>query len=232
MASESVGRSINPLTALTNRKPYIAFLKETLGAAAKTCGDRAIAFVCIDWRHRSELLTVGKQMFVELKNLRVWIKTTVGMGSFYRSKRELVFVFKVGDAPHLTNLGLGESGRRRNSVWNYAGISSLGLDLEKKLASHPTVKPIALVTDAIQDCSKRSAVVLDCFGGSGATLIAAEKTGRRARLLEYDPIYCDTIARRLERFTGKRATLLATGESFEELEEQSLGEFLEEKDVA
>lgn len=219
-------------TGEMSEEAFVAFLKETLGATAKCCRDGAIALVCMDWRHMGELLTAGKQVFTEFKNLCVWNKTNGGMGSFYRSKHELVFVFKVGNAPHINNFGLGEAGRYRTNVWDYAGISSLGSNREEELAMHPTVKPVALVADAIQDCSKRSAVVLDCFGGSGTTLIAAEKTGRRARLLEYDPIYCDTIVRRWEHFTGKRATLLATEESFEELEEQRLGESLETEDVA
>ncbi len=211
---------------------FVAFLKETLGAAAATCRDGAIAFVCMDWRHMGELLTAGRQVFTEFKNLCVWNKTNGGMGSFYRSKHELVFVFKVGSGPHVNSFGLGETGRYRTNVWDYAGISSLGANREAELAMHPTVKPVALVADAIQDCSKRGAVVLDCFGGSGTTLIAAEKTGRQARLLEYDPIYCDTTIRRWERFTGKRATLLATGEFFEDVEEQRLGESQETEYVA
>ncbi len=219
-------------TGEMSEEAFVAFLKETLSATAKCCRDGAIAFVCMDWRHMGELLKAGKQVFAEFKNLCVWNKTNGGMGSFYRSKHELVFVFKVGRAPHVNNFGLGETGRYRTNVWDYAGISSLGANREEELAMHPTVKPVALVADAIQDCSKRGAVVLDCFGGSGTTLIAAEKTGRRARLLEYDPIYCDTIVRRWEHYTGKRATLVATGESFEEVEEQRLGASLEVENVA
>ncbi len=210
---------------------FIAFLKDTLGAAAKTCRDGAIAFVCMDWRHMGELLEAGKQVFTELKNLCVWNKSNGGMGTFYRSKHELVFVFKIGSASHVNTFGLGETGRYRTNVWDYAGISSLGVNREAELAMHPTVKPVAMVSDAIQDCSKRGAVVLDCFGGSGTTLIAAEKSGRRARLLEYDPAYCDTIVRRWEIFTGKRATLVATGEFFEDVEEQRFQEPRETEDV-
>ena len=128
------------------------------------------------------------------------------MGTFYRSKHELIFVFKTGTAEHTNNFGLGETGRYRTNVWDYAGISSLGPSRADELAMHPTVKPVALIADAIRDCSRRGEIVLDCFGGSGSTLIAAEKTGRRARLIEYDPLYCDTIVRRWEQLTGKRAT--------------------------
>lgn len=211
---------------------FTAFLTETLGAAAGTCRDGAIAFVCMDWRHMGELLAAGRQVFSELKNLCIWNKTNGGMGTFYRSKHELVFVFKVGDAPHINTFGLGETGRYRTNVWDYAGISSLGANRDAELAMHPTVKPVALVADAIQDCSKRGAIVLDPFAGSGTTLIAAEKSGRQARLLEYDPAYCDTIVRRWETFTGKRATLATTGEPFEDVEEQRMQDGLETEQVA
>ncbi|WGJ15301.1 site-specific DNA-methyltransferase [Methylocapsa sp. D3K7] len=196
---------------------FTAFLSETLGAAAKRCRDGAIAFVCMDWRHMSELLTAGRAAFSELKNLCVWNKTNGGMGSFYRSKHELVFVFKVGTAPHVNSFGLGDTGRYRTNVWDYPGISSMGTGRMDELSMHPTVKPAALVADAIRDCSRRGDIVLDCFGGSGTTLIAAETCGRGARLIEYDPAYCDTIVLRWERMTGKPAILSSTDKSFEDM---------------
>ena len=199
---------------------FTAFLRETLGAAARTCRDGAIAFVCMDWRHMAELSLAGKQAFSELKNLCVWNKTNGGMGTFYRSKHELIFVFKVGEGPHINTFGLGETGRYRTNVWDYAGINSFGAGRDSDLAMHPTVKPVALVADAIRDCSKRGDIVLDGFGGSGTTLIAAEKVGRNARLLEYDPAYCDTIVRRWENLTGKHAVLATSGVFFEDVEEQ------------
>jgi DNA modification methylase len=199
---------------------FTAFLAETLGATAKVCRDGAIAFVCMDWRHMGELLSAGKAVFSELKNLCVWNKTNGGMGSFYRSKHELVFVFKVGTAPHTNSFGLGDTGRYRTNVWDYAGISSLSANRADEQAMHPTVKPVAMVADAIKDCSKRGDIILDAFGGSGTTLIAAETCGRSARLIEYDPAYCDTIIRRYEKVTGKRAILLSTGAVFEDVEEQ------------
>jgi DNA modification methylase len=191
-------------------------LKLTLGNAAAQARDGAIAFVCMDWRHMRELLDAGEDVFTELKNLCVWNKTNGGMGSFYRSKHELVFVFKVGTAPHTNGFGLGETGRYRTNVWDYAGISSLGANRTDELSMHPTVKPVALVADAIKDCSRRGEIVLDVFGGSGSTLIAATTCGRRARLLEYDPLYCDTIVRRWQTFTGKRAVHTVTGVAFED----------------
>jgi DNA modification methylase len=144
------------------------------------------------------------------------------MGSFYRSKHELIFVFKRGAGEHTNSFGLGETGRYRTNVWDYAGISSLSAGRADELAMHPTVKPVALIADAIRDCSRRGEVVLDGFGGSGSTLIAAEKTGRCSRLIEYDPAYCDTIVRRWEAYTGKQATLQGSNSTFEQLAEERL----------
>lgn len=202
---------------------FTSFLSETLGNMAVHMRDGAIAFVCMDWRHMSELLAAGQASFTELKNLVVWNKSNGGMGSFYRSKHELIFVFKQGTAEHTNSFGLGDTGRYRTNVWDYAGISSIGASRSNELAMHPTVKPVALVADAIRDCSHRGEIVLDGFGGSGSTLVAAEKTGRIARLLEYDPLYCDTIVRRWELLTGKRATLVSSGLSFEDVAEERLG---------
>jgi DNA modification methylase len=211
---------------------FTGFLSDTLGNAAAVMRDGAIAFVCMDWRHIGELLAAGGACFTELKNLVVWNKTNGGMGGFYRSKHELVFVFKQGTAEHTNSFGLGETGRYRTNVWDYAGISSIGRSRSEELAMHPTVKPVALIADAIRDCSRRGEVVLDCFGGSGSTLIAAEKTGRAARLIEYDPLYCDTIVRRWEKLTGKRATLAVTNETFEDLADTRLGVVLDTQEAA
>ena len=190
---------------------FTDFLRQSLQAAASGLSDGAIAYVCMDWRHMRELLNAGHDAFDELKNVCVWNKTNGGMGSFYRSKHELVFVFKKGRAPHVNNFGLGDTGRYRTNVWDYPGISSLGSTRDEELAMHPTVKPVALIADAIRDCSRRGDLLLDVFGGSGSTLIAADQCGRRARLIELDPLYCDTIVRRFERVTGERAVLAETG---------------------
>lgn len=203
---------------------FTQFLATTLGNASACMRDGAIAFVCMDWRHMGELLTAGRKTFTELKNVVVWNKSNGGMGAFYRSKHELIFVFKQGAAEHTNSFGLGETGRYRTNVWDYAGISSIGANRSEELAMHPTVKPVALIADAIRDCSRRGEIVLDCFGGSGSTLIAAEKTGRCARIIEYDEHYCDTIVRRWEHFTGKRAVLQETGESFECVSERRSSE--------
>lgn len=194
---------------------FTAFLTVTLGNAASVARDGAIAFVCMDWRHMSELMEAGSGVFTELKNLCVWNKTNAGMGTFYRSKHELVFVYKIGTAAHINSFGLGETGRYRTNVWDYAGANVVGAARDGDLAMHPTVKPVAMIKDAIQDCSRRGGVVLDVFAGSGSTLIAAENCGRSARLLEYDPHYCDTIIRRFETHTGEKARNVETGAGFE-----------------
>ena len=148
-------------------------------------------------------------------------------GAFYRSKHELIFGFKQGTAEYINSFGLGDTGRYRTKVWDYAGISSIGATRSEELAMHPTVKPVTLVADAIRDCSRRGEIVLDGFGGSGSTLIAAQKTGRSARLIEYDPIYCDTIIRRWERYTGKRATLAGSNTTSEQVADDRQGFDLE-----
>ena len=174
-----------------------------------------------------ELLAAGEASFTKLKNLVVWNKSNGGMGAFYRSKHELVFVFKQGTCEHTNSFGLGDTGRYRTNVWDYAGISSIGSNRSEELAMHPTVKPVALIADAIRDCSRRGEIVLDGFGGSGSTLIAAEKTGRCARLIEFDPLYCDTIVKRWERYTGKRAKLDAGDATFEHVADDRRGPDLE-----
>jgi DNA modification methylase len=184
---------------------FTTFLTVTLGQSATLCRDGAIAFVCMDWRHMGELLSAGHKVFTELKNLCVWNKTNGGMGTFYRSKYELVFVYKIGTAAHINTFGLGDGGRYRTNVWDYAGANTFRRERMEDLADHPTVKPVALVADAIRDVSKRGGIVLDPFGGSGTTLIAAEKTGRKARLIEVDPVYCDVIVRRYETYAGKQS---------------------------
>jgi DNA modification methylase len=195
---------------------FTAFLEASLGAMAAVSADGAIHFVCMDWRHLGELQASGGRVYSELKNLVIWAKTNGGMGTFYRSRHELVFVYKVGTAPHTNTFGLGEHGRYRTNVWDYPGVNSFG-GSQKDLALHPTVKPTALVADAIKDVTRRGEIVLDGFGGSGTTLIAAERTGRVARLVELDPIYCDVICRRYAALTSEPARLEVSGASFEDV---------------
>ena len=195
---------------------FTAFLGSTLGAMADVSVDGAIHFVCMDWRHMGELRSAGDKVYSELKNLVVWKKSNGGMGTFYRSQHELVFVYKVGTAPHTNTFGLGDTGRYRTNVWDYPGVNSFGAN-QKDLALHPTVKPVALVADAIKDVTRRGEIVLDGFGGSGTTLIAAERTGRVARLVELDPLYCDVICRRYEARTGRPARLCGTEQIFSDV---------------
>ena len=198
------------------------FLYETLAASAAVCRDGAIAFVCMDWRHMGELIAAGGRVFDELKNVCVWNKKNAGMGTFYRSKHEMVFVFKKGRVAHVNTFGLGDGGRYRTNVWDYHGISSGGYNARQELRMHPTVKPVAMVADAIRDCSKRGDFILDAFAGSGTTLIAAHSTGRIARLIEFDSLYCDVIIRRYESLTGIQARLGEAGPTFDEISETRL----------
>lgn len=182
---------------------FTTFLHTIFAECARVSSDGSIHFVCMDWRHMSEVLGAAQGVYSGLKNLCVWNKDNAGMGSLYRSKHELVFVFKKGEEPHVNNVNLGAAGRYRTNVWDYPGVNSFsGRD---DLDMHPTVKPVSLVADAIRDCSHRGGIVLDPFGGSGTTLIAAERTKRKARLIEIDPHYCDTTVRRWQALTGGTA---------------------------
>ncbi len=184
---------------------YRDWLREINVQIERVCRNGAIVYICIDWRHLQEALAAGFDVFTDLKNLCVWAKTNAGMGTFYRSQHELILVWKVGDQPHINNFGLGETGRHRTNLWTYAGVNSFRAERMEELSLHPTVKPVALVSDAIRDVTKRGGIIFDPFGGSGTTLIAAEKTGRSARLMEIDPAYCDAIIQRWQTLTGKRA---------------------------
>ena len=193
---------------------FEGFLKTALGHAANRSVDGAIHYVCIDWRHQRELLAAGDQVYSELKALCVWNKTNAGMGSLYRSQHELILVFKVGKGAHVNNIALGRYGRHRSNVWDYVGQNALNGTRKSKLGLHPTVKPVAMIADAIRDCSNRGGLILDPFGGAGTTLIAAERTGRRARVIELDPLYVDVGIERWQRFTGGTAINAGSGLPF------------------
>lgn len=203
---------------------FTAFLQRVFCNLAASSVDGAIHYICMDWRHMGEVMAAGAKVYTEMKNLCVWAKDNGGMGSFYRSQHELVFVYKNGTAPHLNNFGLGQAGRYRTNLWNYAGANTMKRGRAEELAMHPTVKPVAMVADAIKDCSKRRGIILDAFGGSGTTLIAAEKTGRRAYLLELDPLYVDVAIRRWQKVTGKRAYRDGDGALFDALDTAGIGE--------
>ena len=198
---------------------FTAFLTSVFEHLAAFSTDGSLHFQCMDWRHMSEILAAGNAAYDELKNLCVWTKTNGGMGSLYRSQHELVFLFKSGTGPHINNVELGKHGRYRTNVWSYPGANSFG-DQQSDLALHPTVKPTAMVRDAILDCSSRKDIVLDAFCGSGTTLVAAEETGRQGRGIELDPGYCDVIARRLAEVCGLEARLEATGQTYEAVAEE------------
>ena len=177
----------------------------------------AIHQVCMDWRHIAEMLAAGHSVYSELKNVCVWNKSNAGMGTFYRSKHELVFIWKSGKTAHINNFELGQHGRYRSNVWEYAGVNILSRAGRNELAVHPTVKPTALVADAIKDCSHRNGIVLDPFAGSGTILIAAERTGRQARAIEIDPHYCDVAVKRWQSYSGKSAVHAENKQSFDDV---------------
>ena len=182
---------------------FETFLKTSLGHMAAYSLPGSLHYFFMDWRHMRELLRAGYYTYDELKNICVWVKRNSGMGSHYRSRHELVLLFKLGNAPHINNVELGRFGRNRTNVWEYAGVNSFGKDRDAALAMHPTVKPAAMIKDAIMDSSNRGDITLDPFLGSGTTLIAAEQSGRRGYGMELDPLYVDTAIRRWEALTGQ-----------------------------
>lgn len=199
------------------KEQFEEFLRSVFENLAANSVDGSIHYICMDWRHMAEVLDAGDAAYDELKNLCVWAKTNGGMGSLYRSQHELVFVFKKGTKPHINNVKLGKHGRYRTNVWEYAGINSFGESRDEDLATHPTVKPVKLVEDAILDCSKRGGIILDAFAGSGTTLVAAHRAGRVGYGLELDPAYCDVIIKRLQAETGEKAKLAGSDEAFDTL---------------
>ena len=196
---------------------FTDFLRKWMGLAAKFSEEGSIHFVCMDWRHIGEMYNAGQEVFGALQNLVVWNKTNAGQGSFYRSQHELILVYRNGHAPHLNNIELGRHGRNRSNVWTYAGVNTFRKGRLDELSIHPTVKPIALVADAIKDCSRRGDIVLDPFMGSGTTLLAAERVGRKAFGMEIDPLYVDVAIRRWQDFTKRDAILTSTGQTFNEV---------------
>jgi DNA modification methylase len=195
---------------------FTEFLTAALARMKASSQPGTPAFVCMDWRHLDELLAAARSTSLEMLNLCVWTKPNAGMGSLYRSQHELVFVFKLGAGRHRNNVQLGAYGRHRSNVWPYAGGPGFGRAGEEGKLSvlHPTVKPIVMIADAILDVTRRGDIVLDPFLGAGSTLMACERTGRRCRGLELDPLYSDVIVRRWQAYTGGQARLAATGEAF------------------
>lgn len=199
---------------------FTRFLARFGALVVKHSRDGSIHFICMDWRHVGEVLAATRKVYSELKNICVWVKHNAGMGSLYRSQHELVFVFKNGKAAHRNNVELGKHGRHRSNVWSYRGANDFGRGTDEGdlLSLHPTVKPVALIQDAILDCSARDDIVLDPFLGIGSTCIAAERAGRSCYGIEIDPSYVDTIIRRWQRFTGDDARLERSGETFNDMQ--------------
>ena len=187
---------------------FRTFLAETLSACERVSRNGAVHFICMDWRHLDDVSAVGADVYNTLLNICVWNKSNAGMGSLYRSKHEMVFVYRVGDAAHTNAVELGKHGRNRTNVWDYASVNSLRGSRREDLALHPTVKPVAMVADAICDVTRHGERVLDIFLGSGTSLIAAERVGRKFRGLDIDPAYVDVAITRWEQLTGQTALLL------------------------
>jgi DNA modification methylase len=205
-----------------NEAEFTRFLSTACSLLAQHTVPGSLHYLCMDWRHLRELLAAGLETYRELINLCVWVKHNGGMGSLYRSQHELVLVFKNGRGRHRNNVQLGQHGRHRTNVWSYPAINDFGRsgDEVNLLALHPTVKPVAMVADAIMDCTARGEIVLDPFLGSGTTVIAAQRTGRRCFGLEIDPLYVDTIVRRWQAFTRDDARHAATGRRFDDIARQ------------
>jgi hypothetical protein len=203
---------------------FTRFLATSFRHLARYSVNASIHFIVMDWRHLTEIQTAGDAVYDSLLNLCVWVKNIGGMGSLYRSQHELIFVFKSGQGSHRNNVRLGCYGRNRTNIWRYPGINTLSKQSDEGnlLALHPTVKPVALVADALLDCSARGDLVLDAFLGSGSTLMAAERTGRSCMGIELDPLYVDTALRRWQRHTGDLATNVATGATFNDVAAQKM----------
>jgi DNA modification methylase len=198
------------------------FLSTAIGHLVRHAVDGAIHYGFMDWRSSRVLQEAADPHYSELKNICVWEKDAAGMGSFYRSQHEFVFVYKVGKAPHRNNVQLGRYGRNRSNLWRYPGANSFSRAGEdgNLLAFHPTSKPVAMIADILLDASAPGDIVIDSFAGAGTTLLAAERTGRVARTIEIDPLYCDTAIRRWQRLTKKSAVNADKQCTFDELEEQ------------
>ena len=199
---------------------FIAFLTSSIGLSARFSRDGSLHYWAMDWRHQHELTMAARGIYDEQVNLCVWVKTNAGMGALYRSQHELFQVWRKGKDRHRNNVQLGRFGRSRSNVWKYPGANTLGHGAGEGnlLQLHPTVKPVALIADAILDSTFRGDIVLDPFLGSGSTLIAAEKVGRRCRGIELSATFVDTIVRRWQRWSGGLARRQVDGALFDDLE--------------
>ena len=196
---------------------FTSLLADSLMVLQRFSTDAALIYACMDWRHIFELIAAGRQCGLELLNLCVWAKNNAGMGSLYRSQHELICVFKASGSRHINNIELGRHGRNRSNLWSYRGLNSFGAQRNELLASHPTVKPVLLIADAIRDVTRRGDAVLDTFLGSGSTLMAAEETGRVCLGVDLDPLYIDVAVRRWQGYTKRDALLAGTNTTFDEV---------------
>jgi DNA modification methylase len=205
---------------------YGSFLSTCFGSAARFSRAGAVHYICMDWRHIDILMGAGRKIYQDMLNIVVWVKSNSGQGSFYRSQHELIAVYRVDDAPHQNNVELGKHGRNRSNVWTYPGVNSFGVGRDDALASHPTPKPVALVADAMRDCTSKCDIVLDPFLGSGTTVMAAEKIGRRCFGIEYEPAFVDVAIRRWQAYSKADAILEGDGRTFDEIavERLAIGE--------
>jgi DNA modification methylase len=196
---------------------FTAFLTKVLARTTESLMPGGLAYVCMDFRHMRNVLDAADRNALKLLNLIVWDKGQGGMGSFYRSRHELIFLLARDGASHLNRVQLGKHGRDRCNVWSYRGMHGMGPEQKRARELHPTVKPLALVKDAILDSTKRGELVLDLFSGSGTTIVAAHDTGRRGVAMELDPIYADTTLLRWQAHSGKEAVLASSGKTFREV---------------
>jgi len=217
-------REFHEASGEMSQTEFTDFLGDVFANCVASCRDGAISYVCMDWRHAGELLEAGQQVFDAYLNLCIWAKTNGGMGSLYRSQHELVFVFRKGKEQHRNNVQLGRFGRNRTNVWTYAGVNTFREGRMEELSAHPTAKPVAMIKDAILDVTKRGEVVLDPFLGGGATLMAAEQSGRAAYAMDIDPAYIDVALRRWEKDTGQDPRRAIDNRTFTSLEAEQHGE--------
>lgn len=208
-----------------NQSRFVRFLEDIMLNLIKFSRNGSIHYICMDWKHLNELSTAGK-LYKEFKQLIIWVKDNGGMGSFYRSQHELIFVYKNGRAKHTNNFELGQNGRYRTNVWQYSGMNSLASKERDSLSDHPTIKPVKLVADAILDCSLENEIILDLFLGSGTTIIASEQTNRTCYGQEMDEKYCDTIIRRYLRFMKQYGLPVTIKRNGVTLEPEELAKFV------
>jgi DNA modification methylase len=211
----NVGGSAMEL-GVPSSEEFIEFLQTTSAHIAANVVDGALIYLCTDWWHLDDLSAATRRYFGKPKDMVVWVKTNSGRGMFYRSQHEHIAVYVAGTAAPNNNFRLGQRGQYRANVWNYPGFNTFETDQASALSG--TEKPVALIVDALRDCSRRGETVLDPFGGSGTTMMAAERTGRLGRLIEIDPSYCDVIVRRWQKISDKTAHLAGSKETFSQVE--------------